>query len=286
MPQPLIKYKAHTGFKIASALVAILYLTIASALAQNGTYKYDPIYAGSFSPCGGNYTDSRNNSYYNGISYSDHYNRNTSSSQPYGQPSPDVWYYFTVGASSDITISLCGSSFDTYVHLLDGEDQIISNDDSDCGAQSKLTYPGLPAGIYYVVVEGYGSSTGNYTLQISSPSVSSPPAGANRNNAIQAGTFSSSGSFTHTMSNADPCLGNDIGQLSNDIYYQFTLTNSSVVTLSHCGSGFDTYMHLLNSSGGTIATNDDNNGPMCPGITAYLQTTLPAGTYYVVSEGA
>ncbi|PWG78100.1 DUF6443 domain-containing protein [Pararcticibacter amylolyticus] len=267
--------------------VILLILTAGNTFAQNGTYKYDAINAGSFSQCGGTFNDSRNNSYYNGTSYADNYNQNNSMSQPHGQPSPDVWYYFTVSGNSDITISLCGSSFDTYVHLLDGEDQIISNDDSECGRQSYLTYTGLPAGFYYVVVEGYSSNTGDYTLQINSTSTGTAPLGATISNPVPAGTFSSSGSYVHTANNATPCMGNEYGQPSNDVYYRFTLTAAANISLSHCGSNLDTYMWLLDASGNLITSNDDNtntNSP-CPGSQAYIATTLQPGTYYVVSEG-
>jgi hypothetical protein len=75
-----------------------------------------------------------------------------------------------------------------------------------------------------------------------------------------------------------------MGQPSNDVYYRFTLTTSGQVNISHCGSGMDTYLHLLDQSGNQLAFNDDN-GPLCTGLTASLSQALSAGTYYVVSEG-
>ncbi len=73
-------------------------------------------------------------------------------------------------------------------------------------------------------------------------------------------------------------------QASPDIWYQFTLSNPAIVNISHCGSNFDTYVHVLNSTGTQIAANDDN-GPFCSNTNASLQIALSAGTYYVVSEG-
>ncbi|MBK9462186.1 MAG: hypothetical protein IPN94_22890 [Sphingobacteriales bacterium] len=77
---------------------------------------------------------------------------------------------------------------------------------------------------------------------------------------------------------------NDFGQTSEDIYYQFTLSSAAIVNMSHCGSGFDTYMHLLNSAG-TLITSNDDNGVLCSGTASSLQQSLAAGTYYLVSEG-
>lgn len=294
MTRPLRKQPAQISTGKRALYFFLAMLTLASlplfSQAQSGTDMYDAIPVGSFSSCGGStFYDYRNNSYYNGIYYYDNYNYNYNYSS--GQPSSDVWYTFTVGDYADMTFSLCGSYLDTYVHVIDEYGNVIDyNDDSyGCGTSSYLNIYGLSAGTYYLVVEGTGYNTDDYSLEISSQSSGTPPGGANLSNAINAGTFSSSGTYSNAMSNADPCLGNDYGQPSNDIYYQFTLNNQATVKLSHCGSGFDTYMWLLNSSGGQITYNDDTNTDSpspCAGTTqSYIETTLGAGTYYVVSEG-
>jgi|GEM_PF-3793727 len=78
-----------------------------------------------------------------------------------------------------------------------------------------------------------------------------------------------------------------VGRPTNDVFYTFTLTTTLNVTINHCGSFGDTYLHLLNSSGASIAYNDDYSGAGCCTNTsqAYLNQTLNAGTYYIVSEG-
>jgi RHS repeat-associated protein len=112
------------------------------------------------------------------------------------------------------------------------------------------------------------------------------PVGANMNNPIVMGNYAG-GSFSYSdTKNNSTSNGylNDYGQASDDIYYRFTVQGSTTITISHCGSGFDTYMHLLDASGGFI-TNNDDNGPLCSGVTASISTTLAAGTYYIVAEG-
>lgn len=93
---------------------------------------------------------------------------------------------------------------------------------------------------------------------------------------------------TQTNSTANCFLNNFTGtlnQASPNIWYQFTLSSPTTVQVSHCGSGLtDTYIHLLNSSGTTLFSNDDN-GPLCSGYHASITAPLTAGTYYVVSEG-
>ncbi len=94
--------------------------------------------------------------------------------------------------------------------------------------------------------------------------------------------------YTDTRSNAPSSgYGNDMGQPSDDIYYRFTLTGNANVTISTCGSGFDTYLHLLDVNGTEITYNDDDNEHHCSssGLESYIQRPLNAGTYYIVAEG-
>lgn len=75
-------------------------------------------------------------------------------------------------------------------------------------------------------------------------------------------------------------------QASPDIFFRFTTgpcTDS--VAISTCASGFDTYLHLLSSTGTWIVSNDDN-GPYCSGTRASIKRLVsPNTTYYVVAEG-
>jgi RHS repeat-associated protein len=115
--------------------------------------------------------------------------------------------------------------------------------------------------------------------------------GANMSNPIVIGTYAA-GSYTYTDSRNTSSYGNDYGNASPDIYYEFTVNNPTTVSISTCGSGWDTYLWLLNSSGAEVI-HDDDNGAACSGLTASIvipssQTTitsLAAGTYYIVAEG-
>ncbi len=111
------------------------------------------------------------------------------------------------------------------------------------------------------------------------------PVGATMYNPVNVGSLAVGSSYTNTKNNATVNgYGNNIGQASDDIFYKFVLNTAAKVNLSHCASGFDTYMHLLDANGNTIASNDDN-GPLCSGVKSSIVTTLLAGTSYVVSEG-
>lgn len=70
----------------------------------------------------------------------------------------DIWYSFTIPTSSYMSLSTCGSGFDTYTRLWDGSNQIALNDDGGpiCGTynEGSMIYNCSP-GTYYFVLEGY-----------------------------------------------------------------------------------------------------------------------------------
>lgn len=265
-------YQSPFGRLAASVLfVLTLFLFPGRAAAQQGSGMYDAIPI-NVSCAGGYYFDYKNTS--SGIY------------DAYWMGSGGPWYTFTLSATSQVDISTCGSDFDTQVFILDQFGSMVaSNNDNGalCFGTSGSLQENLPAGTYYIVAQGADWMTGNLVVDIFISNNAGIP-GVNMPSAIDAGTLYGGGSFSDTRDNGDACLNNGMGQASNEIYYRFTLGAQAMVTLSHCSSGFDTYMHLLDANGQTISTNDDN-GPACTGSRASITTLLPAGTYYVVSEG-
>ncbi|MDZ4822706.1 MAG: hypothetical protein SH856_04545 [Flavobacteriales bacterium] len=94
------------------------------------------------------------------------------------QPSADVYYQITTNPCTDqITIGTCVSSFDTYIHFLSATGTHLDSDDDACpffpnnNAGSILTYNVNPSTVYIIVVEGYLTNTGNYTLSITETSL-------------------------------------------------------------------------------------------------------------------
>ncbi len=84
-------------------------------------------------------------------------------------PSPDVYYRLNPSPIMEsITVSLCGSSFDTFLSVVDANGDVIAfNDDSDaCGTQSGLTFNTAGLGIVYVIVEGWGTNMGAFDIAI------------------------------------------------------------------------------------------------------------------------
>jgi hypothetical protein len=243
-----------------------------------GATLYNPISAGTFTN-GGAYT---------GIAVSNLTANNYGNDliSPTNQPSDDVFYTFSLNGASVVQISLCNSALeDTYVHLLHSSGMEITSNDNSCGQRSKIIQP-LSAGMYFIVMEGKGSNAGNLTLNLNVM-----PFGAIKDYPLEMGDVTNR-TYSTTVSNVSSnYYGNDYSgtdnQTSEDVFYRFKLTASNTVTISTCGSNFDTYLHLLDASGNLIAGNDDcNNAAICSSNTAsYITKSLPAGTYYIVAEG-
>lgn len=79
---------------------------------------------------------------------------------------PGIWYTFT-GDGSNVTLSMCGSSFDTEIGVFTGTCGglvcVTANDDF-CGTSSQVTFTSVNGTTYYVLVTGWSTNSGAFTL--------------------------------------------------------------------------------------------------------------------------
>lgn len=260
----------YTVTGTTGACSSVTGVTINVTPIPTGNIFTNPINIGSL-PCTG-YTDTKNNA------------TTSCFANNMGQSSDDIYYSFTLPVAATVNISHCTSGFDTYMYLLDNAGTtLFSNDDNGplCGGTTASLSQTLAAGTYYVISEGYGGNAGNITTSITRVE----PTGATLANPLSAGTLNCTAYSNIQNNSTQYCFANNTGQASDDVYYSFVLTDATVVNMSTCGTGFDTYLHLLNNAGTEIFSNDDG-GPLCGAWNeASMQQTLAAGTYYVVSEG-
>jgi|GEM_PF-1733406 len=90
--------------------------------------------------------------------------------------SPDVVYQLTLSAPTMISIDLLGSAYDTAVALVTAPgtnptDVLLINDDFYNTPVNFVSYMdtgcnAVPAGTYYIIVGGYGSASGNYSISV------------------------------------------------------------------------------------------------------------------------
>ncbi len=83
---------------------------------------------------------------------------------------PDELFTFTApGALVSLEVDTVGSTFDTALHVYgascDVAGRLACNDDA-VGTRSRVTLTNRPAGPYHVVVDGFGTSNGDYVLNV------------------------------------------------------------------------------------------------------------------------
>jgi len=89
-----------------------------------------------------------------------------------GTPGNGVWYKL-VGNGAQVTLNLCASAYDTKVHVFSGScgglSCVGSNDDSPtCGTtRSQFVFNASVGVDYYILVSGFGSATGAFSMSIS-----------------------------------------------------------------------------------------------------------------------
>lgn len=85
-------------------------------------------------------------------------------------PSPDVFFLLkTDSLVQSVTVSLCGSSFDTFLSVFDKFGNTISyNDDNiNCGNQSEVSFNINNRDSIFIVVEGWGDEQGEFDINVS-----------------------------------------------------------------------------------------------------------------------
>lgn len=84
-----------------------------------------------------------------------------------GGGGPDLWYSYTAAANSTVTLSTCGSTYDTALEVFTGTCAALvpldCNDDS-CGLQSSISFGATAGTTYLVRVGGFSGSFGTGTL--------------------------------------------------------------------------------------------------------------------------
>jgi hypothetical protein len=154
-------------------------------------------------------------------------------------------------------------------------------------AATSVSVGSLSAGTYYWQIRPANSSGTASGCPVWSFTVQADPVGNVFGNPIIIGSLPYSTSGNNLAANCwTNAYSGPNNQSSPDVYYRFTITAcQSRVNITTCGSGFDTYIHILNSSGDWIAS-DDNEGGCSPGLLSALQLdNLSPGTYYIVVEG-
>ncbi|XXX77987.1 MXAN_6577-like cysteine-rich protein [Sorangium sp. So ce134] len=87
----------------------------------------------------------------------------------FGSNAPDMVFTYTAPADGDYVIDTIGSRYDTILHVREdgcGGDELSCNDDSGGSGTSKMTLTLTAGQVITVIVDGYNTASGSFTLNI------------------------------------------------------------------------------------------------------------------------
>ncbi len=200
-----------------------------------------------------------------------------------------VWFTYTPFLNGIVTLSTCGSDFDTvlgvYKGSCDGFTQVACADDngpSCSGTRASVAFSGTAGVTYRILAGGYSSDSGTLSIVATSPS-----------NDQCAGAVPLADGVPYVMNTTGATATGDSppacqGNFGKGVWFTYTAPASGDVIASTCGSSFDTVLAVYAGACGALApvACDDDNGPGCPGYQASVRFSTSAGaTYYLLAGG-
>ncbi len=206
-----------------------------------------------------------------------------------GSSGADVVYFYAPAADGAINASLCGSTFDTGIAIYDGDasTQIACNDDF-CGTASEVdNVPVLAGHTYYIVVTGYSTYTGDYTLNVTETPAPTPGDNCTDPIVVTLPAQLPYSDENHTCGRLDDynatCLGSYDG--GEDIIYQLDVTEDGTygINLDPLGTTWTGILidNACPPNPTTCIATSTMGGSTPHGFPAI---NLTAGTYYIMID--
>ncbi len=198
----------------------------------------------------------------------------------------DIWYRYSPSCAGAVTISTCGSAFDTKLAVYNGcpvgpNSAIICNDDfASCGTGSSLTFNATAGSSYMVRVGGFNAATGSGTMSITNAGCLPPTPPSNDDCAgaiwIPAGVYVNGDNSLAASDGTAVCVTSRA-----EIWYKYRPLTTGSITVDTIGSGRDTVLSLHTGFCGAltqVACDDDSGG----NLTSRFTYSAAAGvTYYI-----
>lgn len=199
----------------------------------------------------------------------------------------DVFYRYVATGNGNVTVSLCGSSFDTKLAVYDTQScnplaNIVGCNDDSCGLQSQLTFAAVSNRNYYIRVGGFNGASGAGSMTITGPQNPINDLCAN------AAFITIPGVYDGTLVNAGTegttnCGGGGF----HDVFYRLVAPCSGTMVVTTCplpNPALDTVVSVHSgcpaAAANTLACNDQGPGACSPGSTLSLAVTQGT-TYYI-----
>jgi len=216
-----------------------------------------------------------------------------------GGSAPEAAYRLVLAQPSDVFVTTHGTGFDTVLYMRRGTccgQELACNDNADGRTTSVLSQQNLPAGTYYVFVDGAkASESGDFTVDI----YITPTATA------AADTCARAVRIADTAVSGDTCgMNNDYDQPPGclnvpnsgpDMVYYFVLDTRSTVSFSTCNATcFDTVLYIrdvCSMADPQSPCNDDDNVcgkdqscALVAGVPSTVSAVLDPGVHYLILD--
>jgi hypothetical protein len=175
-----------------------------------------------------------------------------------------VWYSY-VGTGDDVTASLCGSGYDTKIRVYTGTCGALScvtGNDDFCGLQSQVTFNSVSGTNYFILVHGFSSAEGAFTLNVTclTPSGNDVCSAADP---IACGTSVSSTTSGATTDSAPFC---GTSNTAPGVWYLLPNPGAGLtIQATTAGSSYDTKLTVFTNNCASLGTScvdgDDDGGP-------------------------
>ena len=195
---------------------------------------------------------------------------------------PGIWYSF-VGNGAVNTLTMCGSSYDTKIGVFTGTCAAlvcVTGNDDFCGLQSQVSFPTTAGTTYYIIVTGFSTAAGAFTLTRTSAALPNDVcSGAININCGQ--TITGTTACGATPDVVPTC----ITSLSTapGLWYSM-VGDGSPVTMSLCGSSYDTKIGVFTGTCASLVCVTGNDD-FCAFQSQVTFNTTAGITYYILVTG-
>jgi hypothetical protein len=203
-----------------------------------------------------------------------------------------VWYTFASPTAQQVTISTCGSDFDTVLEVFNGtcgtfgSSPIFYNDTSGpacIGKTASVNFSASAGVLYYILAAGNAQAGGN--LHILADTGLPPNDACSNAVAMVPGTtyFASTFNATEAGDPTNTCASN----FGRGVWYRYTPAISGPVAVTTCGSDFDTALAVFTGTCGAFSpvACSHTNGAYCTASRASVNFDGVAGTNYFILAG-
>jgi hypothetical protein len=205
-----------------------------------------------------------------------------------------VWWKWTAPGAGSVVIQTTDSTFDTLLAVYTGNsimklnDSVVASNDDTGAANTSLVAFNLQSGTTYdIAVDGFGASSGTFTLLLSyrSALLPDPPPNDSFSNRIQLEgtqiTVTGDNYFATKQPN-EPNHADELGGAS--VWWTWTAPVTGNVTIDTKGTDFDTLLAVYRGFALTnlvpVASNDDASTNQATSLVTFAAT---AGTAYQIA---